>query len=146
MKSSGDSDGYKNEKSPSQGSFLCLYVKEEVHYVAVLNDVFLTFRRKLAGGAAGSLRLQGHEVIVFDNLCADKASFEVRMDGSCGARGLVALADGPGAAFVCAGRKEGLKAKQAVSTLNQAGYAGLFKAKLVQKHLTVFVILYFCYV
>ena len=42
-------------KTPTFGPALILYVKEEVHYIAVLNDVFLAFDTHFTGGADGCL-------------------------------------------------------------------------------------------
>ena len=52
-------------------------VEEEVHDVAVPDDIVLAFDAELAGGAACRFGFQFDEVFVFDDLCADEAFLEV---------------------------------------------------------------------
>ena len=94
-----------------------LDIEEEVHYIAILHDVILTLDPHLAGGAHGRLGLVLDEVVVLDHLGADEALLEVGVDDAGGLGGLVAAVDGPGAALVGAGRKEGLQAQQVIGAL-----------------------------
>ena len=64
------------------------------------------------------------------------------MDHARGLGGLVALVDGPGAAFVSAGREEGLQAEQVVGALDEADHAGFLQAHFFEEHLPVFVVLH----
>ena len=57
-----------------------LHIEAEVHDVAVLHDVFFAFYGHLAGVAYGALAAEGHIVVVFDNLGADKAFLKVGVD------------------------------------------------------------------
>ena len=66
-----------------------------MHDVAVLNYVFLTFYAELSGSAAGSLRLECHEVLVLDDLSTDESLFEVCVNYSSGLRSLISLIDSP---------------------------------------------------
>ena len=62
-------------------------VEEEVHDVAVLNDVVLAFGAHLAGFLSALFTLEGDEVFVGDRLGADEAAFEVGVDDAGGLRG-----------------------------------------------------------
>lgn len=77
-----------------------LDVKEEVHDVAVLDDIFLAFGGELSGGSDGTFAAECDEVIVLDDFRPDEAFLEVRVDYSGGFRGLVTLVDCPCAALV----------------------------------------------
>ena len=100
-----------------------LYVEEEVHDVTILDYVFLAFDSEFSGGAACGFRFEGDEVFVFDDLGADEAFFEVGVDHSGGLRGLVALVDGPCAAFVSSGGEVGAEVEEGVGTLDESYYA-----------------------
>ena len=63
------------------------------------------------------------------------------MDHTGGAGSLVPCLDGPGAAFIGPGCKEGPEAKKFVGALNKAHHTGFLKPKLLQEHLAVFVLL-----
>ena len=97
-----------------------LNVEEEVHDVTVLDDVVFAFDAHLAGGADGGFCLVLDEVFVLDDLGTDEAAFEVSVDDSGGAGGLVACDDGPGAAFIGTCGKEGPEAEEFVGTLDEA--------------------------
>lgn len=90
-----------------------------MHYVAVFHDVFLSFCGKLAGSPYGTFTAEGDEVLIFDDFSADETSLEIRMDNSCGFRGLVSLVDGPGAAFVGACSEECLETEKVICPLDE---------------------------
>ena len=54
-----------------------LDVKEEVHDVAVLDDIFLTLDSELSCGSDGTFAAQGDIVFIFDHFCPYEALFEV---------------------------------------------------------------------
>ncbi len=56
------------------------------------------------------------------------------MDHARSLRGLVALVDGPGPAFVGSGREEGLQVEQCVGRLDEPHHARLFEPDLAQEH------------
>ena len=77
-----------------------LHVEEEVHDVAVLDDIFLAFGGELSGGSDGTFVAECDEIIVLDDFCPDESLLEVRVDDSGGFRCLVTLVDCPCAALV----------------------------------------------
>ena len=81
------------------------------------------------------------KVLVLDDFGPDEAAFEVGVDDTGGAGGLVSGDDGPGAAFVGPGGEEGPQAEQFVGTLDEAHDAAFFQAHFFQEHLAVFVFL-----
>ena len=96
-----------------------LYVKQEVHYIAILHDIILALDAEFSGGAAGCLGLECDEVVVFDDLGSDKSLFKVGVDDPCGFRCLIAFVDGPGSDFICSGGEECLEIQQGVGGLDE---------------------------
>lgn len=117
-----------------------------MHNVAILNDIVLALDTELTGAAAGSLRLEFDEVIVFDDLSADEAFLEVGVDYAGGLGRFVAFVDCPGTAFIGAGGEEGLEVEKAVGALDEADSAGLREAHFLDEHLPLFVGVEFGYV
>ena len=115
-------------------------VEEEVHDVAVLNDVVLAFGAHLAGFLSALFTLEGNEVFVGDRLGADEAAFEVGVDDAGGLRGGVALVDRPGADFLDAGREVGLQAEQVVARADDAVEARFGHAHVCEEHFLVLVV------
>lgn len=122
-----------------------LDVEEEVHDVTVLDDIVLALDSEAAGSAAFGLGAVLDEVIVFDDLGADEAFLEVRVDDSRGTGGLVALVDGPGPDFGFSGGKVGTQAEQVVGGTDKTFDAGVFQAQLPEEHLTLLVTVQFGY-
>lgn len=120
---------------------LFLYIEEEVHYVAVADDIILALNPHLAGSPDGGLSLIVHIVIVFDDLGADETPLEIRVDHTGRLGSLVALAYGPRTALVSSGREEGLQAEEAIGALDEADHSRLFKSELFEEHLPVVVVL-----
>ena len=54
-----------------------LDVEEEVHDVAVLNDILLTFDSELSCSPTSRLRFELDEILIFDDFGANKAFLEV---------------------------------------------------------------------
>lgn len=77
-----------------------LDVEEEMHDVAVLDDIFLAFGGELAGGSYRTFAAKCDEIIVLDDFCPDESLLEVRVDDSGGFRSLVSIVDCPGATLV----------------------------------------------
>ena len=59
-------------------------VEQEVHHVAILDDIFLAFGAHLARVLGALLALEGDEVVEGDGLGADEAALEVAVDDACG--------------------------------------------------------------
>ena len=100
-----------------------LHVEEEVHDVAVLNNIFLSFDSELSCGSAGCFRLERNEVLVFDYFGADEALFKVCVDYSRCLRCLVSFVDCPRAALVCSGSKVGAEIQKLICTLDESYHA-----------------------
>lgn len=90
-----------------------------MHYVAVFHDVFLSFCGKFTGRPHGAFTAEGDEILIFDDFSADETSLEIRMDNSCGLRGLVSLMDGPGTALVGACSEECLETEKVICPLDE---------------------------
>src|SRR5574344_206792 len=119
-------------------SFL-LDVEQEMHDVAILDHIILPLDPHLPGGSHGRLRLQGGEILIFDNLCADKALLKIRVDDTGRLWSLVTFVDGPCPAFIRTSREKGLKSQQMVGALNETYNSGLLKAHFFEKHLSLLV-------
>src|SRR5574343_1471990 len=78
-------------------------VEQEVHHVAILDDVFLAFGPHLASILGPLFALVLDEILERDGLRAADAAFAVAVDHAGGLRGGVANVDGPGAHFLDAG-------------------------------------------
>ena len=74
---SGCSDSFIDALVPDQQVGIFSDIEEEVHDVAVPDDIVLALDAELAGGAACRFGFQFDEVFVFDDLCADEAFLEV---------------------------------------------------------------------
>ena len=104
-----------------------LDVKEEVHDVAVLDDIFLAFGGELSGGSDGTFAAECDEIIVLDDFRPDESLLEVRVDDSGGFRCLVTLVDCPCAALIGSCREECLEPEQMVGSLDQSHDTGFFQ-------------------
>ncbi len=60
-----------------------LDVEQEVHYIAIFNDIIFAFRSHLTGFFRALFTFIGNKVVKSDSLGADKAFFEVGMDFTC---------------------------------------------------------------
>lgn len=67
-------------------NILALDVKPKMHHVPVLDDILLAFQAHLACFLGALLAFAGDEVVIADDLGADKAFFEIGMDDSSGLR------------------------------------------------------------
>src|SRR5689334_14418987 len=99
----------------------------EVNHVAVSDDVFLALEAHLAGFLRALLAAAGHVVGIGDDLGADEAALEVRVDDAGGLRRGIALVDRPGPDFLGARGEVGLQAEDAVAGADQA-----IEARLLQ--------------
>ena len=115
-----------------------LYVEAEVDDVAILHDVVLALDADLAFLAGGGDAAGGDEVVVVDDLGADEAALEVRVDLAGSFRCRRALDDGPGAALIRAGRQEGLQAQEVERSLDQAVEAALRLTEVFEEGLGLF--------
>ena len=86
-----------------------LGIKQEVHYVAVFDDIGFAFGFHLARFFGTLFAAQGHEVVVADGLCTDEATFKVAVDHTCGLWGGCALFDRPSAGLFGADGEVGLQ-------------------------------------
>ena len=114
------------------------HVEAEVDDVAILHDVVLALDADLAFLACGGDAAGGDEVVVVDDLGADEAALEVRMDLAGGFRCRRALDNGPGAALIRAGRQEGLQAQEVERCLDQAVEAALRLTEVFEEGLGLF--------
>src|SRR3989344_4660143 len=73
-----------------------LYVKPEMHHVAVVHDVFLAFKAHLAGLARAVLALAVDVIVEGDDFGADKPALEVSVDHARGLRRMRPGAHSPG--------------------------------------------------
>src|SRR5881394_1172685 len=83
-------------------------VEQEVHHVAVVDDVVLAFGAHLARVFRTLLAFERDEVVEGDRLRADEAALEVGVDHAGRLRRGVADVDGPGAHLLHAGGEVGL--------------------------------------
>src|SRR5690349_6159304 len=86
-----------------------LDVEPEVNHVAFLDDIGLAFEPQLAGFACALLAAPCDELVVADDLGADEAALEVRVDGAGRLRRRRVALRGPRAHFLGAGRVERLQ-------------------------------------
>ena len=102
-----------------------LHVEPEVHHIAVLNDVVLSFDSELSCGLQAGLALVFEDVGNRVDLGTDEASLEVRVDDSSSLRGFEALLDGPGTNLFGTAREVGLKTEETVGLTGESVEAGL---------------------
>ena len=91
-----------------------------MHDVSVLHHVVLTFHTHLAGFADGGFRTVLDVVLILDDLRADEALLEVRVDDAGTLWCLPSAAERPGLHFHLARRDEGLQREQVVDGLDEA--------------------------
>src|SRR5947209_3202985 len=89
-----------------------LHVEEEVHNVAVLHDVLLSFHSEDALPAGSCLRAVREQIVPADHLRLDESALEVRVDDAGRLRRSGAFADHPGAAFVLPRGEVALQAEE----------------------------------
>ena len=100
------------------GTWRChttLHVKQEVHDIAVLNQVVLAFGADKACFFGGVPATMLQEVGVAKRLGADEAPFKVGVDHAGALRSLVACMECPGAAFLFTCGKEGAQPENLVT-------------------------------
>ena len=105
-----------------------LHVEPEVHYVAVLNHIFLAFHPEASGLAHGCFAAELHIIVVFDDLGADEAFFEVGVDDAGASRSLAAADKSPGTHLVGSGCEVGLQVEQGVGGAYEARHAAFGEA------------------
>ena len=91
-----------------------------MHDIAVLHYIVLAFDGNLARLAAFCFAAQGNIVVVFDNLCTDKATLEVRVDNTRSLRSFHSFLESLRTTFFGTCGEESLEAKQAVGGLDEA--------------------------
>ena len=109
-------------------------VEAEERHVAVVHDIVLALGADEAFLLGDGHAAAGFQVVERDDLSADKAALEVRVDLAGGLRRLRAARDRPGAALIAAARQERNEPQQAVRTLDEPVEAGLFDAELLEEH------------
>lgn len=57
-----------------------LYIKQEMHNIAVLRHIFLAFDIHLSGLTHGGLAAKRHIVVIFYHLGTDESLLEIGMD------------------------------------------------------------------
>lgn len=108
-------------------------IKAEVHDVAVLNHVVLTFDPEAAGLAHGVFTSERDVVVVLYNLGTYEALLEVGVYYAGAARSLAAAYESPGAHFVGACGKERLEVKQSIRRTDKARYTAFLQTYALQK-------------
>ena len=81
-------------------------VEAEERHVAVVHDIVLALRADEALLLSGGHAAAGFQVVERNDLGADEAALEVRVDLTSGLRRLRAACDRPGAALIAAARQE----------------------------------------
>ena len=109
-------------------------VEAEERHVAVVHDIVLALGADEAFLLGDGHAAAGFQVVERDDLSADEAALEVRVDLAGGLRRLRAARDRPGAALIAAARQERNEPQQAVRTLDEPVEAGLFDAELLEEH------------
>src|SRR5690348_5035876 len=89
-----------------------LDVEQEVHHVAVLDDVVLALAAHVAGLFRALITAERDVIVVGDRLGADEAALEVGVDDPRRLRRRVADVDRPGADLLRPGREVGLQPEQ----------------------------------
>ena len=92
-----------------------------------MHDVFLALAAQQTLRLGVGQRAAGLEIVKGDDLGADEAALKIGVDLARGLRGLGALLDGPGAAFVAARGQEGDEAQQLVAALDQPVQTDCFR-------------------
>src|SRR4029079_4988345 len=108
-------------------------IEPEMHYVAVGDDVFLTFQPELACVARAGLAVQRDVIGIGDGLGPDVALFEIGMDHAGRRRPLGAAVDGPGAGLLRAAGEIGDEVEQLVAGADQAVEASFFETQRLQE-------------
>ena len=99
-----------------------------------MHDVLLALAAQQTLRLGVGQRAAGLEIVKGDDLGADEAALKIGVDLARGLRGLGALLDGPGAAFVAARGQEGDEAQQLVAALDQPVQTRLLQAQLFHEH------------
>ena len=102
-------------KSVTYRQQAALHIKQEVHYIAVLSHIFLSFDGHFARLTHSCLGAERNEVVVLYDFGADKAFLKVSVDNSRTFRSLGAAEESPRAHLVGAGGEECLKVEQGVT-------------------------------
>src|SRR5690606_19356740 len=116
-------------------------VESEVHYIPVLDDVFLAFQAPLAGFLGAGFAVVLDEVIIGDHFGANEAFLEISMNHAGALGGGGADLDGPGADFLDPGGEVGLQVEQLVAGADHAVQAGLFHADGFKEHVLLFTVI-----
>src|ERR1700709_663764 len=95
-------------------------VEQEIHYVAVVYDIFLSFGPHLPCFLRALLTLECNEVVEGDGLRANKHALEIRVNSAGGLRRGVADMNRPRPHFLHARREIRLQAEQLVTRANHA--------------------------
>ena len=96
-------------------SVQCLHIEQEMHYIAVFNDVLLTLDADFSCIAASLLRAKCHIISILDNLGTYKTLLEIGVDNACCLRSLRTARVGPSTRLVGTRSEECFEVEQAVS-------------------------------
>ena len=118
---------------------IILNIKAEVHDVAVLHYVFLSFNAELASFLDSGFRFVLHVVVVLDDLCADESLLEVGVDDSGTLWGFPSLLECPCLYLHLACRDECLEIEQSVCLLDETVDTALFQSEFFEEELLVLV-------
>ena len=115
-----------------------LDIEFEFDDVAVLHDIGFALSAELAGGFYRLLGAVFCEIVKIANIGGDETALEVGVDGAGGLGGGGALLDGPSAAFLLAGGKEGLETQCVVGGFDELLESVVFDAVALQEFLALF--------
>ena len=76
-----------------------LYVKTEVHNIAVFHDIFFTFHAHFTSFFYFSLTAISNKIIISDYLSTNKSFLKIGVNYPCGLRGSVSLMNRPRTSF-----------------------------------------------
>src|SRR6185436_14362013 len=124
---------YKVYGSTERNATTTLDVEPKVHHVSILHDVLAPFGRHVARGLRALLAAVGNVVRVVDDLRADEAFFEVRVDDPGRLRRRRGDGYRPRADFLRPCRKVTDQAQRAVAVVDDLVEAAFFRAERVEE-------------
>ena len=117
----------------------CSHIEQEVHHVAVFDDILFTFGAEDSGGAAGGFGLVLDVIVEADDFGTDETALEVRVDDARGLRSLPAVLNGPRAHFLFSGGEVAGKAERLVPGVDDAQQAAFLDAVRAE-HFALFLV------
>ena len=104
-----------------------------MHYIPILDDVFLAFQAPFTGILGAGFAVMLDVVFIGGDFGADETFFEIGVDHTGGLGGGGTNTDGPGAHFLLARREVGLQTEQVEAGTDDPVQARLFHAQVGQE-------------